>query len=109
MEDRNYEEHEKIFDKIGELTVVVAVLSNEMGSLKDTVNKTCDSVDELKDTLIKDSTTAASGMNDKLFGLLKYIVIALLAGTVGAGSISAFTGKVPVDSEINQSVQTPTH
>ena len=93
MEDRNYEEHEKIFDKMGELTVVVAVLSNEMVGLKATVEKTCDSIVELKDSLASDSAKQANKVTDKLLGMLKYVLVALLAGGVAGGTIQAYGGE----------------
>lgn len=84
-----YEAHKKIFDEIGELKTSSAVQAVEMANMKGDISEIKEMVTALTSGLIKQS----SSMQNKLFEVFKYVLIAALAGGAVTGMQGA-TGEM---------------
>ena len=82
-------EHERIFDKIGELHVDVAIVQTQMAGVVKAVDQLCGKVDGIQSNEAKQS----SKITDALLGMIKYVLVALLAGGVAGGTLQAYTGQ----------------
>lgn len=86
-QERNFQEHRVITDKLEGVIVEVAKQSVVIEQIADSIVGLAKNVDSICEGINQDKRDTKKWF----LSIAKYVVIGLLSGTIGAGSISAFT------------------
>ena len=78
-------EHERIYDKISELHVDVAIVQTQMAGVVKSVDQLCGKVDGIQ----SNDASESKSVTTKLLDIMKILVIAVTAGGLAGGTIQA--------------------